>query len=381
MRPTIMEVDLDAFLHNVNSIKEKVGTNIEIMPVIKANSYGTYINTRLDIIQKFNIVAVATVDEGAFIRKLGYTKDIFVLNQPYTSEIDDIIENNLIIGISSNNFVEALGKDKRDVKIHIEIGSGMGRTGIRPSRIEEFVDKIHMYKNILIDGIYTHLSSPDIDEEYTKKQLDSFNKAVEYCKTNLSTIRYVHASASNAILNFPEAKYNLVRPGIIMYGYESSKGALEKINLKPVCKLKSKIIMLKTVKEGTSIGYGRSYITKRETKVATIPIGYADGLRRCLSNNWHVYINGKKCPIIGNICMDSFMADVTEIENINDGDEVIIWDNQNITLEEIAQKCGTINYEIMSTISNRVPRCFINNCEEQQTPIILIRKNKINIDK
>lgn len=358
MRPTVMEVDLDAFLYNIDRIKEKVGNNVEVMPVIKANAYGTYINTRLDIIEKFNIVAVATVDEGVFIRNLGYKKDIFLLNQPYISEINDIIENDLIVGISSSHFLEALGNDGRNVKVHIEIGSGMGRTGIRPSRIEEYVKKVSQYKNITIDGIYTHLSSPDTDTEYTKKQLHSFETAVKYCKENLTSIRYIHASASNAILNFPEARYNLIRPGIIIYGYESSNGALEKIDLKPVCKLKSKIIMLKTVKEGTSIGYGRSYITKRETKVATVPIGYADGLRRCLSNNWYVYINGKKCPIIGNICMDSFMADVSEVEDVNEGDEVIIWDNQNIKLEEVAKKCETINYEIISTISNRVPRCF-----------------------
>ena len=358
-RPTIMEVDLKAFLYNINSIRKKVGKEVEIMPVIKANAYGTYINTRIDIINKFNIVAVATVDEGVFIRKLGYKKDIFILNQPYVSEINKIIQNNLIIGISSNDFLEALGKKKENVRIHIEIGSGMGRTGIHPRRIEEYVNNVKRYENIIIDGIYTHLSSPDVDVEYTKKQLKSFEKAVQYCKENVLTLRYIHASASNAILNFEEARYNLVRPGMIIYGYESSKGALEKIDLKPVCKLKSKIIMLKTVKEGTSIGYARSFITKKETKVATIPIGYADGFRRSLSNKWYVYINGKKCPIIGNICMDGFMADVTELENVKIGDEVIIWDNENIKLEEIAEMCDTINYEIMSCISNRVPRVFI----------------------
>lgn len=364
-RPTVMEVNINNFKYNIEQIRKKLNsTETTMMPIIKANGYGTYLNTRLDVVNEFEIVGLATVDEGVELRKIGYQKDIFILNQPYVSEINKIIENNLIVGISSNSFLEALGNDGRNVKVHIEIGTGMGRTGIRPSRIEEYVEKAKQYKNIVIDGIYTHLSSPDTDEEYTKKQLNSFEKVIQYGKTNLPTIRYIHASASNAILNFPEAKYNLVRPGMICYGYESSKGILEKIDLKPVCKLKSKIIMLKTVKEGTSIGYGRSYITKRETKVATIPIGYADGFRRCLSNNWYVYINGKKCPVIGNICMDGFMADVTELEDVNIGDEVVIWDNKNIKLEEIAEKCETINYEIMSTISARVPRKFISKNEE-----------------
>lgn len=144
-----------------------------------------------------------------------------------------------------------------------------------------------------------------------------------------------------------------------MYGYESGEGILEKVDLKPVSKLKSKITLLKTVKSGTSIGYSRSYITDKETKVATIPIGYADGLRRDLSNRGEVYINGQKAPIIGKVCMDGFMADVTEIEDVKIGDDVWIWDNEHITLEEIAEKCDTINYEIMSCISNRVPRVFI----------------------
>lgn len=357
-RCTVMEVDLEAFKHNINQIKNKVGTKVDVMPVIKANAYGTFINTRIDILNSFNIVAVATVDEGVFVRKLGYEKDIFVLNQPYITEINKIIEFNLIVGISSDLFLEELGKVNNIVKIHIEIGTGMGRTGINPTRIEEYVSKIKEKNNIIIDGIYTHLSSADIDEEYTNAQLNSFDKALEYCKENVETLRYVHTAASNAILNFENSYYNLVRPGMIIYGYDSMEGATEKLNLKPTCKLKSKVIMTKTVKEGISIGYGRSFITYRETKIATIPIGYADGLRRSLSNEWYVLINGKKAPLVGKICMDSIMVDVTDIENVETGTDVMIWDNENITLDEIAEKCNTINYEILSTISPRVPRIF-----------------------
>lgn len=358
-RPTVMEVDLKNFEYNIEQIKKKVGKDVEIMPIIKANAYGTYINTQLETINKFNIVGVATVDEGEDLRKIGYEKEIFVLNQPSITEIDKIIYNNLIIGVSSNSFIEELGKHKEKVKIHIEIGTGMGRTGINPNRSEEFVNKVLEYKNIIIDGIYTHLSSADIDDEYTKKQLNSFKNAVEKIKSKVATIRYIHSAASNAILNYKESHYNLVRPGMIMYGYESGENVYNKIDLKPVTTLKSKIVLLKEVKEGTSIGYGRSYITSKDTKVATIPIGYADGFRRSLSNRWYVYINGKRANIIGKICMDSFMADVTDIPNVKQNDEVIIWDNENITLDEIAKQCDTINYEILSTISKRVPRKFI----------------------
>ena len=172
------------------------------------------------------------------------------------------------------------------------------------------------------------------------------------------TIRYVHCSASNGLLNFKDDICNLVRPGIILYGYESFSGVKDLIDIKPVCKFKSKITFLKEVDEGTSIGYSRKFITTRKTKIATIPMGYADGIRRSLSNRGRVYINGEYAQIIGNICMDNFMVDVTHIKNIELGDEVVIWDNKNITLEEIANLCNTINYEILCTIGKRVIRKY-----------------------
>ena len=358
-RPTVMEVDVSAFRHNVNQIKDMVGEKVNIMPVIKAEGYGTYINRRQDILNEFDIVAVATVDEACYIRKNGYQKEIFVLNQPYKDEIQKIIDCNISVGISSNSFLEELGKREEKIKVHIEIGTGMGRTGINPARTIEYITKVKSYSNIVVEGIYTHLSSADIDLEYTSKQLASFERAVNDAKL-LVDLKYIHSSASNGILNFPNSYYNLVRPGIILYGYESCEGVEEKIDLKPVCKLKSKITFLKEVAENTSIGYSRSYITNKKTKVATVPIGYADGLKRSLSNKGYVVINGVKAPIIGNVCMDSFMLDVTEVENVNVGDDVYIWDNSIITLEEVAYVAGTINYEIMCTVSARVPRVFVD---------------------
>ena len=356
-RPVVMEINLKNFEYNISKIKEKVGNNVTIMPVVKANAYGTYINTRLDILNKFEIVAVANVDEGVYIRNLGYEKEIFVLNQPYKTEIDKIIEYDITVGISSYEFAKQLELTNKDINVHIEIGTGMGRTGVHPYKIEKYLESLA--PNIHIQGIYTHLSSADIDDEYTKNQLNSFRIAVQKAKDLIGDIKYIHATASNGIVNYPESYFNLVRPGFIMYGYAAAYNTLQKIDLKPVAKLKAKITFLKEVEEGTSIGYNRSYITKQKTKVATVPIGYADGMRRDFSNGWEVLIKGKKVPIIGKICMDSFMVDVTEIENVSLGDEVIIWDNENITLEELANKCDTINYEILCTISNRVPRKFI----------------------
>ena len=359
-RPTVLEVNLDNFKYNIEQIKKFLKPETVLMPVIKAEGYGTYINKRLDIINDFDIVAVAIVDEGVELRKIGYKKDIFILNQPCITEIDKIIENNLSVGLCSNEFLEEAKKKNSKLRVHIEIETGMGRTGVDLENLDSFIEKIKENSNIKVEGVYTHLSSADEDFEYTRIQLEKFEKGVEKVKENFD-IKYVHSLASNGIINFKEYQHNLVRPGIIMYGYESGNGIKEKIDLKPVATLKSKITFLKEVEENTSISYGRRYITKRKSKIATVPIGYADGLRRVLSNVGEVIINNQKAPIVGSICMDSFMVDVTDLENVNIGDDVYIWDNKNITLEEIAKKCDTINYEILSTIGKRVPRKFIEN--------------------
>lgn len=358
-RPTIMAVDLNAFNYNVKQIQKFIGSDKQIMPVIKANGYGTYINKQKDIIEQFDIVSVATVDEAIEIRTNGYKKEIFVLNQPYVDEIDKIIKNNIIVGVSDKSFVSALGQTNKKAKVHVEIETGMGRTGVNLEEIDSFIDLITSYQNIEIEGVYTHFSSADYDDEYTNRQYEIFEKAVDIIETKIGKIRYIHCSASNGILNYPNLKCNLVRPGIILYGYNSFDKVKDIIDLKPICKLKSKIIFLKEVPVNTSISYSRTFITKRKTKVATIPIGYADGLRRKLSNKGEVVINNKKATIIGNVCMDSFMADVTDLDNVKVGDDVYIWDNEIITIDDVANKCDTINYEIMSTVSYRVPRVFI----------------------
>ena len=355
-RPTVMEVDTSAFLENINSIKKLIPENTKIMPVIKANGYGTYINTRLEILNNFDIVAVATVDEAVFIRSLGYQKEIFILNQPDIKEIQKIIENGITVGVCSKEFIKELEKYE-EVKIHIEIETGMGRTGVKLEELEEFINSLN--SNVKIEGLYTHFSSADSDFEYTKNQIEIFEKAIEIVKSKNINLKYIHSHASNGILNFGKnGNYNLVRPGIIMYGYPSDIEACKKIELKPITKLKSKITFLKTVESNTSVSYGRNFITEKETKIATVPIGYADGLRRSLSNKGEVVINGKKAKIIGNVCMDSIMIDVTDIENVKTGDEVYIWDNEIIKLEDVSKLCDTINYEILSGISSRVPRIF-----------------------
>ena len=356
MRATIMEVDKKQFIKNMENIQNYVGGKT-IMPVIKANGYGTCINKSLSAINNYDIVAVAVIDEAVGLRQTGYSKEILVLNQPSIDEIKNIVDFNVTIGLSDIVFTRKLIELKNRVKVHLEIETGMNRTGIKLDELESFIKEIRD-TNIEVDGIYTHLSSADIDEDYTKMQLAKFKEAVQITKEYFPNIKYIHSSASNGLLNYKDDISNTVRPGIIMYGYEPFEGAKELIKIEPITKLKTKIIFLKEVDKGEAISYSESYIAKNKMKIATLPIGYADGLRRCLSNEGKVVVKGKLVPIVGNICMDSCMIDVTDIEDINVEDEVYIWDNEVQTLDDVAEMCNTINYEILCTISARVPRVF-----------------------
>lgn len=363
MRASYMEIDLNAFKSNIDEITKFVGEGVSIMPVVKANCYGTYINYKKEILNQFDIVAIAIAEEGTTLRRVGYRNEIFCLNQPDVSDIDQIVRSKITIGLSSKEFLREIASRNDNFKVHLEIETGMGRTGISLDDLEDFVLEVQKAGNITVDGVYTHFSVADTDEEFTKEQIEKFKKAVEIVEKHLGKLKYIHSSASNGILNFKESNFNLVRPGIIMYGYESFNGAGQKIKLKPVSKLVSTINFIKNVKPGESVSYGREFIAEKETRVATIPLGYADGIRREYFENGYVVINGQKAKIIGKVCMDSFMVDVSEIPNVEVGTKAYIWDNNIITLDEIANTLGTINYEVISTISNRVPRKFIEEGE------------------
>ncbi len=352
-----MEVNVTKFKNNINKIKKYAGKK-EIMPVIKANGYGTYINKNIDSINNFNIVGVACVKEAKDLRDSGYKNDILVLNQPDMMDIKDIIKYDISIGLSSIEFLESILNIKKLIRVQLEIETGMNRTGIKLEDLEKFISVVKKNKNILVEGIYTHLSSADFDKEYTEIQLDMFHKAVDIVKNNFKSIKYIHSQASNGILNYDDSYSNTIRLGLIMYGYESFKGANKIIDVEPICKLKTKITYLKNVSSGESISYSRKYIANKNIRVATIPIGYADGLRRSLTG-MNVLVNNKKAKIIGTICMDSCMIDVTNIKDVKVGDTVYIWDNDNITLDSIADRASTINYEILSTIGGGGKKEFI----------------------
>jgi len=359
MQNSLLEIDLNNFRHNYHELKNFLKSGTEIMPILKDNAYKTYINTKIDLLSELNIeiIGVGKVDEGIQMRKLGFNKEIFILNQPFENEISEIAEYNLTVGCGSMEYIRKLKKFPAKFNIHMEIGTGMGRTGIHPSKVQEYINEVKSSSNITVTGIYTHFSCSDSDENYTKKQIDSFSTALNIARKELTTLKYVHTCNSAGIINFPEAHFNLVRPGLILYGYYPCEELKTVLDLKPVAKLKSKISFLKEVPPETSISYGKTFTTKRPSKIATVNIGYANGICRLLSNKGKVVINGQIAPIIGTVCMDCFMVDVTDIDaKIND--DVFIWDNKNVTIDGIATICNTINYEILTGISEDVLREF-----------------------
>lgn len=366
MRDAYLEINLKQVSENIKKIKEYVKGKAEIAPVLKADAYGEGAEHFKKVLEENDIktIAVALTDEAITLRNAGFNQKILILNELLESDLKDIIKYDLTPRISVYEIAEKLNdlakQADKIINIHIEIDTGMGRTGIKPVEAEEYANKIKRLENLKIEGIFTHFASADSNPDYTDLQIRIFNDTVKKLEKQGIKFKYIHSSASSGILNcLDKTNGNLIRPGITVYGYMPSEDIPNKIGVKPTAILKCKVVFIKDVEKGTPISYGGRYITPRESKIATIPIGYADGIRRSLSNKGRVYINGKYAPIVGNVCMDDFMVDVTDIPNIKVGDEVIIWDNENITLNEIATLCDTINYEILCTIGKRVTRKYL----------------------
>ena len=368
MEKSYLEVNLSCIKNNIEKIKEIVGINVTVAPVIKANAYGLGVEALKDIFEEENIkiVFVATIEEAIHLKKCGYKQEIITLNELLPYEAKTVVEYGIVPGVSDIEVARKLNEEakKRGIiqNIHIEVDTGMGRVGKSPEEIVEFAKEISKLSNICIEGIYTHFSSADSSREYTNEQIEKFNIVLEKLEEIGLKFKYIHSSASAGILNFENARFNMVRPGIITYGYMPDGSKENAIGLKPATKLISHVVYVKEVEKGTAISYSRTYIAEGKRKIATVPLGYADGIRRLLSNKGKVYINGKYAPIVGNVCMDNFMIDITGID-VKVGDTVYIWDNEHVYIEDIAKICRTINYEILCGISSRVKRIYIKERE------------------
>lgn len=368
-------VDLDAIEENYREIKKHIGDKVAFMPVIKADGYGHGALPIARELQRLDTeyIAVAVYQEGIALRHAGITKPILVLgNTPYEA-LEHLVENDLTQTVYSlrmgKELSEVATRMGKVVPIHIKVDTGMNRIGIvADEKAYETVVKIKALKNLFIEGVFTHFAKADeTDKSYTNRQIKLFNEFLYKLEEHQIMPKYIHASNSAGMLEFKDAHYNLVRTGIALYGlYPSEEVSVERVRLRPALSIKSRVIFVKEVQEDELVSYGGTYRTTRKTKIATIPVGYADGYSRALSSKGRVIIHGKYAPVIGRVCMDQFMIDVTDIEDVKENDEVVLIGKSNgleITVEEIARHMNTINYEVICLIGKRVPRVYVKKGE------------------
>ncbi|GHV05851.1 hypothetical protein FACS189485_13470 [Spirochaetia bacterium] len=362
---TKLLVDVSALKHNFSAIKAAVGDNIEIAPVIKANAYGLGADIIANIYSSCPFLIVGDIYEAMHIRSKLPGSNILLIYQPFPEQINFIVENNYVVSVSDLDFAIKLNKSAQEYNkrqnIHIEIDTGMGRQGILLDECGHFANEISKMENLIVDGIWTHYSCADSytedDLKFTESQTKKFKEGVKAIEGIIGIVKYKHACASAAIFNPNAERFNLVRPGIMLYGYYPCEELKEKILLKPALKLESVITKIKEVDTEIPISYRRTYVTKCKTRIATVPIGYQHGISRSLSNQGAFVINGQRAPVCGIICMDYTMIDITDISGpISIGDKVLIFDNVNMTIEEMAKIGKTINYEIIAKIHDNAPR-------------------------
>ena len=366
-------VDLDAIAYNMRNIRKKTPPHAGIIGVIKADAYGHgSVETAGVLLENgADWLAVAVVDEGLNLRKNGIKAPILLLGYTPELRLDDVINNGFIQTVYSLDTAEKLSQAavrlNKTAVVHIKIDTGMGRIGYRVN--EESADEIaeiSKLPNIEINGMFTHFAVADeADKSFTKGQYEKFVRMDEMLRERGVVIPVRHAANSAAIIDFDDMAFDMVRPGIILYGaYPSDEVIKNNLNLRPAMSIKTHVSFVKDIYPGDSVSYGREYIADEKRRIATIPVGYADGFIRAYSKGGRVLIHGMYAPIVGRICMDQFMVDVTDIDGVKVNDEVVLMGRQGeneISADDIAAVLHTINYEVFCTLSKRVPRQYIQN--------------------
>lgn len=370
MRPAWAEINLDNLAYNVQQVRAITNPKSMIMAVVKADAYGHGIvqTSKVVLENGADRLGVAILDEAITLRENKITAPIVILGYIPVSDLNYVVAYNLTPTIFEYSHAEALSREavraNKRVSVHIKIDTGMGRLGFLPDEHSvEIVEKIMELPGIYVEGIYTHLAHADTgDRAYTNYQLSRFNWFLERLEQKNISIPIRHAANSAGILNYPESHFDMVRPGIVLYGMLPSDEINNAPGLKPVMSLKSRVASVKHVPAGCSIGYGCTYKLDKKSVIAVLPLGYADGYTRHFSNTSHALVGGKRVPLIGRVCMDQIMVDITDVPGVAIGDEAVLLGKQKdleITAEELAAQAGTINYEIVCMISHRVPRKYV----------------------
>lgn len=372
-RPLWAEINLDNLIHNVMGIKSLLKPGTEYMAVVKADAYGhgavEVAGACIECGARW--LAVAMLDEALELRNAGIDCSILILGFTPPGMADTVVMNDISQTCYSYELAEALSisavKLKKTARIHIAVDTGMGRVGFTPNRDSaEMIHKISSLPGIVIEGVFTHFATADEkDKNYTRMQYSKFTGFIDVLEDMGIDPGLKHAGNSAGIIDLPEFDLDAVRPGIIQYGlYPSGEVIKDRIRLKPVMSVKANIVHLKEVEPGTAISYGRKFITEKKSRIATLPVGYADGYTRLFYGKAKVIVNGRYAPVVGSICMDQCMVDVTGAGDVNAGDDVILLGEDkglSITADDLADIMGTINYEIVCMISKRVPRLYIKD--------------------
>jgi alanine racemase len=375
-RPTWAEVNLDNLAYNFRQIKKILTPKVKILVTIKADAYGHGLipAAKRLVSCKADWLGVASIDEGIKLREANIDLPILILGLILKKDSKPLFRYRLTPTICDIALASVLNKKAgafgRPINVHIKVDTGMGRIGVLAKDASELVKRIHKLKFINIEGIFTHFPLADMDKDFTLQQIDLFNRLIYRLKKEGINIPLIHAANSMGIIGYKNSHFNMVRPGLVIYGLypeenfpakAGSRQMRENITLKPVLCLKTKVIYTKRVPAGSGISYGHDYITKKDTTIVTLPIGYGDGYPRNLSNKAPVLIGGRRFKISGKICMDQLMVDVGNLA-VRVGDEVVLIGSQGknkITAEELAALSGTIPYEIVCGLGSRIPRVYI----------------------
>ena len=384
LRRTWAQINLDALNNNIQQIKSVVKPGTKLCAVVKADCYGHgYAYTAAQMSEAgADWFAVSNLAEALQLRRVGIRKPILILGYTPPEEAEKLVYNDISQAVFSTEYAEALSAQAvlSHVKVnaHIKIDTGMSRIGfLYHDSVDDYpvldeIERACALPGLRPEGVFTHFSSADCadGELFTRLQYDLFLSATERLAARGVYFEIRHCANSAAILQYPEMDLDMVRAGIILYGHYPSDAVERRIRLLPVMELKSVISMVKTVPCDTPVSYGRTLHTRKDTVIATVPIGYADGYPRLLSNHSEMLVNGRRAPVLGNVCMDQTMLDVTGIPDAQAGVQITVFGSDHgafLSVEELAEKSGLINYEVLCALSRRVPRVYISNDEIIET--------------
>ena len=370
---TWAEIDLDAIAHNVRAFTRHVGDSVEVIAVVKANAYGHGAVPVAQVALEAGAtrLAVHRTSECIQLRRAGITAPILVMGYTPPSGAASIVRHDLTPSPISRECADAIAAEAvragRVVPVHVKVDTGLGRYGLLPGEVEDFVRYVGSLCGVRLEGLYTHLATADAeDRAHAGVQIEAFGRLLAILERAGVRVPLRHVANSAAMLRLPEAHFDAVRPGIAMYGLAPSDHWAPTLDLRPALTLKSRVSRVRELPSGSGISYGRTFVTTRPMRVALVPAGYGDGYHRVLSNRGSVLIHGQRAPILGRVCMDQFVVDVDGIPDVRTDDEVVLIGSQGSTripAEEVARLAGTINYEVTTSLAARVTRVFLRGGE------------------